>query len=250
MPTKFTVPTLALAMSLAVGDDMSAAAHGLSPKPSTAISTAIPSTRVGARPDTTDEEGVRTALEQYRKALLERDGELASRTVDKKTFETYQHYLELARTVDRAGLDALDLMAKLAVLRLRHELGAARLAVATGREIFALGVDKGWVSDNSVRNADIAKIAIDHTSASVSISAAPHVPIFFFFKEGDGWKFALWKTIAMAEPALQAMMAESGETDEVAYVVGLIEAISQRKFDRALLNGPPAGLPQSANIPP
>lgn len=239
VPTKLIVSTVVLATSLAAFGAKSAAAHGLGARPSTAT----PSASGGATQDTTEEEGIRTAFEQYRTALLERDGELASRTVDSRTLETYQRYLELAQTVDRAGLDALDLLAKLFVLRLRHELDAAQLAAATGREIFALGVDNGWISDSSVRDTEIAKITIDNTSASVSIRRAPNVPLFFFSKEGASWKFALWKMFPIVEPALRKMMAESGETDEVAYVISIIEAVSPRKFDRTLLTGPPGGTP-------
>lgn len=236
---KFIISTLVVAISLTAFDDNSSAAHSLG----STSSTSIPGTSVGARQDTTAEEAVRTAFEQYRKALLERDGELASRTVDRRTLETYQRYLELAQTIDRAGLDALDLLAKLFVLRLRHELDAAQLAAATGREIFALGVDNGWISDSSVRDTEIAKITIDNTSASVSIRRAPNVPLFFFSKEGVSWKFALWKMFPIVEPALRKMMAESGETDEVAYVISIIEAVSPRKFDRTPLTGPPGGTP-------
>lgn len=239
---KFIVSTLVVAILLAAFDVNRSPAHSLG----ATSSTPMPGTSVGARQDTTAEEAVRTTFERYRKALLERDGELASRAVDKKTLEAYQGYLDLARTVDRSELDDLDLLAKLMVLRLRHELDAAKLAAATGRGVFAMAVENGWISDNSVRDAAIAKIAVDHTSASASIRRNPKVPLFFFFKEGDSWKFALWKLFPVVEPVLRTLMAASGETDEVAYVVALIEAVSPRKFDRALLHGPPAGVPQSS----
>lgn len=186
-----------------------------------------------------DELEVRERFEAYRAAVLARDGKRASELVDRRTIEAYQTYLELARTVDRAGLLGLDWMGKMMVLRVRHEFDAGAIAAMTGLSLFIAGVEHGWISDASVRSIEVADVDVSGTNAAISVVQQPGVPVFHFIKEADGWKLVMWKLMAMSEPALQKMFVDSRQPDPLEWIVSTLEAISPRQFDRALLDGPP-----------
>jgi hypothetical protein len=188
---------------------------------------------------TQDEAGVHAAFEAYRAAILARDGKSAVTLVDRKTIETYQQYLDLARTVDRAGLRRLDWMGKFMVLRLRHEFDRQALAALTGESLFVVSIERGWISDTAVRASRAANVTLDGPRAGLSLTERPDVPVFFFAWETDVWKFSLWKTFPLAELGMQKLFEQSKAKDELAWIVAVIEAISPRQFDPAMLEGPP-----------
>jgi hypothetical protein len=197
----------------------------------------VPTSSVAAAVD--EEEQVRNAFERYRRALLARDGRTAADAVDRKTIELFDEYLRLARSATREELSRLDVMAKLMVLRLRHELDAKALAEHDGRSIFAHAIAKGWTSDAQARNAVIARVRIEGPWANLSVEQAPTVPLFFFAKDGDTWKMALWKTMVLAEQTLKEWVRKDGAASEEEWVIDIIEKVSPKKFDPAMLEGPP-----------
>jgi hypothetical protein len=210
---------------------------GLSGEPTPVAATPRPSSTVAE--STQNEAAVRDAFEAYRAAALARDGKRARALLDRKTVETYQEYLTLARTVDRAGLKRLDWMGKFMVLRLRHEFDRKTLDAMTGDSLLVLSIERGWISDASVREAKIGEVRLDGARANMSLAQQPKTPIFFFVQEPDGWKFSLWKTFPLGEFVLQKAFEESGAKDEIVWVVSLIEALSPKRFDNALIDGPP-----------
>ncbi len=185
------------------------------------------------------EKGVRAAFEAYRAAVLARDGQAATATVDRKTIELYETYLTYARTADRKELKQLDLMAKFIVLRIRHEFDAQALSKLTGVTLFAHGVTQGWVSDAQLRNAKITRVKIRGPWASVYVEQAPTVPVFHFSKDGSRWKFAIWKAMVLGEAAMKEWVRKDQPKNEEEWVAKAIESVSPKKFDRALLDGPP-----------
>jgi hypothetical protein len=210
---------------------------GLSGEPTPAAATPRPSST--AAESTQNEAAVREAFDAYRAAVLVRDGKRARALLDRKTVETYQEYITLARTVDRAGLKRLDWMGKLMVLRLRHEFDRKTLDTMTGESLLVLSIERGLISDASVREAKIGEVRIDGLRANISLVQQPKMPIFFFVQEPDGWKFSLWKSFPLGEIALQKAFEESGAKDEIEWVVALIETLSPKRFDKAVLDGPP-----------
>lgn len=140
---------------------------------------------------------------------------------------------------NREALLQLDIAAKFMVLRLRHELDGGTLAEVTGRALFRHSVEKGWTSDAQVRNAVLARVQIDGAWANISVEQAPTVPVFLFAREAGTWKMALWKTMALAEQALKHWVREDKAISEEEWVIDMIEKISPKRFDRAMLDGPP-----------
>lgn len=123
------------------------------------------------------------------------------------------------------------------VLRLRHELRGAELAALTGEQMVALSVERGWSSGTSYRDVMVADVRIDGTQADLSFTI--DIRSVFLTWEAGAWKISLWKTFPQAELDLQRMFEQSGETDEIAWMVATLNATSSRAFDVALLDGPP-----------
>lgn len=196
----------------------------------------MPRASIGA---TRDEAGARAVYEAYRAAMLARDGRRALSLVDRRTIEAYERYVELALTVDRAGLTRLGWTAKFMVLRIRHGFDRRALEAMTGASLFILAIERGWYADAGVADVEIAAVRIAGLHADITYTVEPDVPVHFLAWEPGGWRLALWKTIPLVDRALQPMFEGSGAPDEVEWIVSLIEADSPKKFDRALLDGPP-----------
>ena len=112
---------------------------------------------------------MRAAFDRYRNALLNRNGSQAADLVDRRTIDQYEEYVGLARTVDRKGPRNQELLAKLVVLRLRHDFDATSLATLSGRKLFETSVEKGWIADSQLESTVLGKVTVDGGQASVSI---------------------------------------------------------------------------------
>lgn len=186
----------------------------------------------------TSEEAIQSTFSQYRKALLEGDGSKATDLVDTRTIALYGEIRTNALEMPRQKLSQLDFISKFMVLRVRHEFSKSQIEKMSGRELFKLGVDKGWISTAMVSNVErLASIKIDLHKASASIPQAPDTPALYFLNESGQWKLALWQSFEIANFAMKSEVAKSGLTEEE-FIIRTIDAISSKKVDVRILSGP------------
>jgi len=186
----------------------------------------------------TSEEAIQSTFSQYRKALLESDGSKAADLVDTRTIKLYDEIRTNALEMPRQKLSQLDFISKFMVLRVRHEFSKSQIEKMSGRELFKLGVDKGWISASTVSNVErLARIKIDLHKASASIPQAPNTPALYFLNESGQWKLALWQSFEIANLAMKSEVEKSGLTEEE-FVIKTIDALSSKKVDVRILSGP------------
>ena len=186
----------------------------------------------------TSEEAIQSTFSQYRKALLEGDGSKAAYLVDTRTIELYGEIRTHALEMSREKLSQLDFISHFMVLRVRHEFSKSQIEKMTGRELFKLGVDKGWISSSTVSNVErLARIKVDLPKAAASVPQAPNTPALYFLNESGQWKLALWQSFEIANLAMKAEVKKSGLTEQE-FIMKTLAALSSKKVDARILSGP------------
>jgi hypothetical protein len=185
-----------------------------------------------------DTSAIEKAFLQYRDALLEGNGSKAAELVGGRTITLYDEIVTHALKMPRQNLAQLDFISKFMVLRIRYEFNKSQIEKMTGRELFIIGVEKGWISKSSVSNVkQLAKIKVDLYEASASIPQAPDVPVFHFLNESGQWKLNLLPLFEMFNVAMKQEVTKSGLTEEQ-FIMRALNTLSSKKVDERILSGP------------
>lgn len=186
-----------------------------------------------------DEEAkVQQAFQTYRKALLDQNGKAAWEVVDSHTQEYYEDIAKDCLSLKREDLVRLDMLTKFMILRIRLEFREEQLKTFNGAKIFILGVEKGWISKSTVQQLKrMDKVTIDRNFAQGYIAQAPDIPVFYFIREEDGWKVALWQSFEIGNISLRQMAKENGMSEDE-YIKAMLEQVSKYQVEmNAFLTG-------------
>ena len=185
-----------------------------------------------------DTSAIEKTFSQYRQALLDGDGSAAANLVDSRTIANYDEIVKNALNMPRQNLAQLDFISKFMVLRIRHEFNKSQIEKMSGRELFVIGVEKGWISKSTVSNVtQLAKIKVDLYKASASFPQAPDIPALAFLNESGQWKLALWQAFELANMAMKPEVEKSGLTEEQ-FIMRLLGVLSSKKVDERILVAP------------
>ena len=164
--------------------------------------------------------------EDYRRALIERNGAAAVALVTPASVADYERVRQLALTLSRAELLQADTLDRYLVLMLRARLSGTELRGMSGADLLRISVEKGWVGSNLP--GGIKFLRIDGDSAFVTIvrdgaRSASEIPVL---KRVDGrWFVDLIELTRLSRPALLALfskLADAGGTDVNAAMVAVI----------------------------
>jgi hypothetical protein len=100
---------------------------------------------------------VKAAFDGYRAALKKGDGVAAARIVDNQTLKYYGTMKRMALTALAAKVKQLSFLDRLMIVILRLRVELDRLRAMSSKQLFAHGVEQGWISKNSVANVQLAK---------------------------------------------------------------------------------------------
>lgn len=170
---------------------------------------------------------VRAAFEAYRKALTAKDGKRAADAVDAASLDYYDQMKALALTATEEALKQRSMVDRLIVLRLRLQIGLEKLLKLDGRALLRHGVDQGWISAQSVKEAELGEVAIEGDKATAEYVRQGQVtPLRFEFRrEAKRWRLSLVPLMQVGEPSLKALAQQLGR-DENELVVSLLEKVS------------------------
>lgn len=186
----------------------------------------------------TDQAAIQKTFSQYKEALLKGDGVEAAKLVDSRTIAIYDEAVANALKMPRQNLARLDFFSKFIILRLRHEFSKSQLEKMTGRELFIIGVEKGWISKSTVSNIkQLAKIKVDLYKASASFPQAPDIPVLVFLNESGQWKLALWQLYELINISMKDEIAKSGLTEDQ-FIINALRVLSSKKVDERIFSGP------------
>ena len=180
---------------------------------------------------------VRKVFDEYKTALLEGNGSAAADVVSTATIKYYGEMLEHVLHTPREKLGELDFLSKFIVLRVRHEFTKSEIEKLTGRELFVIGVNKGWIAKATVAEIELIEIKVGEKDASGFIAVAPEIPVFHFRKESGVWKLNLLASFELGNRAIKEQISGSGMTEEQ-FILRTIEMVSPRKVDERILDGP------------
>jgi hypothetical protein len=169
------------------------------------------------------------AFERYREALLAKDGKAAAAVLDAESIAYYTRMRTLALDGAPAEVKKLPIIDRLSVLRVRHEVGRARLEPMDGAALLAYAVERGWISETSVRQLSLGKVVVRGDSASAEIKVgdkvAPPQYVWRFRREGGAWKFNLVTLLELGEAAVRETVRQSGGTEDE-FVFAVLEKLS------------------------
>lgn len=185
---------------------------------------------------------VRQVFEDYRAALMERQGAIAAFLVTPETQAFYETARRAALDAGREAMDALPLAQALLALRLRHDLGAERLRSMAGEEIIAEAVERGIVRASGLRAMRLGPVAVGGDTAvaeQLDPAGRPLGVVWRFERIGGLWRVDLRPSLAAADALMQKMLRDSGLSRKV-FLERLVTMSSERPVTEELWR-PPGG---------
>lgn len=181
---------------------------------------------------------IQQTYKKYRSALLSNEGLSAWKEIDKRTQDYYHDIARDCISLDRKDFDRLDLISKILILRIRLEYRAEQLKKMDGKDIFTVGVKKGWINNSSVQAIKhLSRVTVNQNMAQGFIEQAPDIPALHFAKEGNDWKLSLWRSFEMGNMALRQTI-QSKKMSENEFLKRVLGQLSKYKVDDQIFNGP------------
>lgn len=179
------------------------------------------------------------AFETYKKAILDKEGEVAVSVVTESTIESYQNDLEAARYAPKDILMEFSALRRMGVLLLRHNIQPELLAEMDGRGAFVYAVNQGWIDEGGVIKQTVDDVTVFGDQASANaFSDGKKLPYRFLFERENGdWKFDLIPVLKSGEIAMQSLLRMI-EMDENEFIFNMIEATSRRKVSETIWQPP------------
>lgn len=155
-----------------------------------------------------DIEAVRKTFQNFRTAVLNKDGALAVKQLDSTTLKYYGHILELTWYADHEIIDTLNAFDRMAVLNLRHRVSRDRLLqLKDAKELIKLNIDSGYISENSVKNFELGNIDLkskeDFAIGQAKVDGKDIDLTFKFIRENNIWKLQLTEMLKMARKGIE-----------------------------------------------
>lgn len=185
-----------------------------------------------------DKDNIEQLWHQYRSAVISNDGKSIPSLVDLDTLSHYQRLIKDAATLDKAELDNRNILAKLIILRLRHDYDKRELEQLKAGELLSNAVEKGLISQVSVSNIQkLVNIKVKGDIAVASTQDQPEIPVFHFSKQEGSWRLSLWKSFGDGVNALESFKKRLNKND-YELIKLLYEKASHKKFNDMTLMGP------------
>jgi hypothetical protein len=153
-----------------------------------------------------------TAFENYRSAILNRDGVKAYSLVDENTREYYSISAKRALRLPEKETRKLNILDKINVLLARHSIDKSKLSTMNGKTFFIYAVDQGWISEESVSKIKIKVVTVNNNfGKSHLITEKGEAPFGFSFRKENGkWKIDLTSTFNITRMAFSQKIKQMG----------------------------------------
>lgn len=179
---------------------------------------------------------VRSAFENYRKAVLNDRGDKAAELVTQGTLDYYGEMKHVALTAPAREVKSLAAGEKFFVIRLRLAIPREQLTLLSAKELFSYSVKSGWIGKDGVRNMKLGKISVSDTFAAGEYSSrGKKSPIKFQFrKESETWKLDLLPLAKLSSELFDYLAKQQGlSQNEFVFRLlkkNCIDEKSQRRF--------------------
>lgn len=174
-----------------------------------------------------DIKAVEQCFKNYKKAILNEEGEEAVKHLSKVTLDYYEQMLDYTLHADSNKLEELGVMDKFMVLALRHRTSVEDLRSFDGKRTIVYAIEKGMIGKSSVSRIEMGKIKIKDTKAEGNaVIGGKETPInFVFYKEDNAWKLDLTSIFPISEKGFEQLI-ENQDKSENDFLLGLLETIT------------------------
>lgn len=218
------------------GDSDEGTATGESRAGAPAAEAAPTSGASGQFDPTVAEAEIRKAFDEFRAAMQARDGKRALSLVSSNTIARYEALRGLAAAAladpagSRAAIQARTLGERLMMVQLISILGRYHLERATGEEMLAFGIERGFIGGQTFTKLEaLGELRLVNDVIALAVlegvgaqDEAP--PELRFIREGGGWRVDLSSLMDHADAQLRADQRKLGLSDEV-YLAKVIEGL-------------------------
>ncbi|MEM1414532.1 MAG: hypothetical protein AAGH15_06515 [Myxococcota bacterium] len=186
-------------------------------------------------PDPADAAKAAEVWDGYIAALVARNGSAAAALVMPDTHAWYERMARLALRGSAEEVRSLDLMGRMTTLMFRARLPADTLERLSGRELFALAVDRGWVGSQLPRGFQLTRVdgARGFGTFQTPAGTSPELELMRRAPGGDGWRLNLMQVMNLGRDALQQVlqgMADQAGTDVDTALLGLLSQVVGRRL--------------------
>lgn len=179
-------------------------------RPSLAQATAAAQVQAPA-PAEDQSPAILAAFAEYNAAILAKDGAKAITLLSKENFDYHEKMLQKAMTAGLEELNALSGPDRMLAVNLRHKLPLAEARNWSGAQVVQYCIDKGWMTNDSLKTCRVENIKVDGNRASadyIAEGAAGPLPQVFV-KEGKLWKL---NEVPKAHAAIEAIFVNANMT--------------------------------------
>jgi len=175
-----------------------------------------------------DEAQIKSCFAEYKKAILNEEGEKAVRFLSDKTIQYYAKTVDQCLHADSTAVSELSLMDKFIVLALRHRTSKEKLRSFTGRQAVVYAIEEGMVGKNSAARNEIGTIKRKENKAEAQlvVRGNPTPVSFAFYKENNEWKLDLTSIFPITEKAFQQLI-DSSDQSENEFLLNLLMLSTQ-----------------------
>lgn len=183
---------------------------------------------------------VRKTFDDYKKAILAKDGDTAAALIDKETVDFYDKMLKLALTAPAAEVKKQSVVGRILILQMRHNIPLPELKTMTATKLIGYGIDKGWIGEN-VKRVNIGEITIagDRASGPGKVRNRTVPFTWRLRKEGGAWKLNLTTLFPLAEVAMKRAATRSKmSVDELILSAINMKSETGKKATEAIWDAP------------
>jgi hypothetical protein len=195
--------------------------------------------------DTSELQAIRKTFESYKAALLAKNGQKAEPLVDRGTIDSYGELRRLALEGDAATVKKQPMIDRLIIVRMRHQVGAGKLRKLDAAGAFRLGIDSGWVGDESVKQQSLGKITVNGDTARAPLLVGGRKTPFqhAFHKEDGTWKLDVAAMTRSTRGAFEKLAKDSGMTEND-FIVYLVSTVSGKDVPASIWDKPGSAPPK------
>ena len=177
-----------------------------------------------------DEQQVVDCFIAYKESLKKQDGKKALDLINQKSLQYYDSMVKLSVNGSEKEVKKLRMIDRMMVLIIRHKIDGKTLLKMSGKDLFRLYVDKGWLNQDGLGRVDIGKVTFYGTKASGHVvHKGRPTPLTISFTNDKGkWQIDLTSLLDNTNSAF-VMMAKRAKMEENQYVIKVIEASTGQK---------------------
>lgn len=172
-----------------------------------------------------DETAIRDVFAAYKDALAIEDGDAAAGLVTSNSIAYYGYMRDHALFSAPEVVQELELFDQLQVLLLRLRLPADSLEMLNAREIFSVGIKRGWTDQESTARLELGTVNVYRDEAlTTALQGQMETPmeLFRFVREDGKWRQDLIHTLRVAGQMIGEAF-EQAEMDKAEFVTTMLQ---------------------------